>query len=135
MGRFVQDSESHGSLRDLQILINEKSDLLDKEVSNILHKNICITWKSPIKTDQFAEYRDEDFLKLLNLESKIKVPLENFWPKLGPQWDALGLNDKTSEQTNIIYKSIKINGKGFYTKMDLGIIKCHFELATNIKVN
>ena len=31
--------------------------------------------------------------------------------------------------------SIKINGKGFYTKMDLGIIKCHFELATNIKVN
>ena len=95
MGRFVQDSESHGSLRDLQILINEKSDLLDKEVSNILKKNICITWKSPIKTDQFAEYRDEDFLKLLDLESKIKVPLENFWPKLGPQWDALGLNDKT----------------------------------------
>ena len=38
MGRFVQDSESHGSLRDLQILINEKSDLLDKEVSNILKK-------------------------------------------------------------------------------------------------
>ena len=64
MGRFVQDSESHGSLRDLQILINEKSDLLDKEVSNILNKNICITWKSPIKTDQFAEYRDEDFLSI-----------------------------------------------------------------------
>ena len=38
MGRFVRDSESHGSLRDLQILINEKSDLLDKEVSNILKK-------------------------------------------------------------------------------------------------
>ena len=48
-----------------------------------------------LNSDQFAEYRDEDFLKLLNLESKIKIPLENFWPKLGPQWDALGLNDET----------------------------------------
>ena len=95
MGRFVQDSNSHGSLKDLQILINEKSNLLDKEISNMLNRNISVTWKSPIKSDQFAEYRDEDFLKLLNLESKIKIPLENFWPKLGPQWDALGLNDET----------------------------------------
>lgn len=31
--------------------------------------------------------------------------------------------------------TIKKNGLGFYTDMDLGIIKCHFELATNTKVN
>lgn len=30
--------------------------------------------------------------------------------------------------------TIKKNGIGFYTDMDLGIIKCHFELATNVKV-
>lgn len=29
---------------------------------------------------------------------------------------------------------IKKNGFGFYTDMDLGIIKCHFELATNVKL-
>lgn len=29
---------------------------------------------------------------------------------------------------------IKKNGIGFYTDMDLGIIKCHFEMVTNLKL-
>ncbi len=95
MGRFIQDSNTHGSQKDLQILINEKKDLLDKEISGILNKDINITWKSPLKTDQFAEYRDNEFLKILNLDSGIVVPLEDFWPKRGPQWDALGADNKT----------------------------------------
>lgn len=95
MGRFIQDNNTHGSQKDLQILINEKKGLLDKELSGFLNKDINITWKSPLKTDQFAEYRDDEFLKILNLDSRIVVPLEEFWPKRGPQWDALGLDNKT----------------------------------------
>jgi hypothetical protein len=95
MGRFIQDSDTHGSQKDLQILINEKKDLLDKEISDILNRKIDITWKSPLKTDQFAEYRDNEFLRILNLDPKIVVPLEEFWPRLGPQWDALGSEGKT----------------------------------------
>ena len=30
--------------------------------------------------------------------------------------------------------SIKKNGLGFYTDMDLGIVKCHFEMVTGIRL-
>ncbi len=95
MGRFIQDSDCHGSQKDLQILINEKKDLLDKDISGILKRKIDVTWKSPLETDQFAEYRDNEFLRILNLDSRIVYPLEEFWPRLGPQWDALGSDNKT----------------------------------------
>lgn len=95
MGRFIQENNTHGSQKDLQILINEKKDLLDQELSSIMKKNINVTWKSPLETDQFAEYRDDEFLRILNLDSRIVVPLEEFWPKRGPQWDALGADNET----------------------------------------
>ena len=94
MGRFVQDCDSHGSLKDIQILINNRKEILDKKLSEVLEKEININWKSPIKDDQYAEYRDEDFLRILDIESKINSPLEKFWPKRGPQWDALGIDDE-----------------------------------------
>ena len=94
MGRFVQDCDSHGSLKDIQILINNRKEILDKKLSEALEQKINITWKSPIKEDQYAEYRDEDFLRILDIESKINFPLEKFWPKRGPQWDALGIDDE-----------------------------------------
>lgn len=94
MGRFVQDCDSHGSLKDIQILINNRKEILDKKLSEALEQKINITWKSPIKEDRYAEYRDEDFLRILDIESKINFPLEKFWPKRGPQWDALGIDDE-----------------------------------------
>ena len=39
--------------------------------------------------DGFAEYRDAEFLKRLGV-SLNEVPLDEFWPSRGPQWDALG---------------------------------------------
>jgi hypothetical protein len=51
-----------------------------------------ISWNSPLKADDYAEYRDEDFLRLLVLTNKIKKPLNSFWPNNGPQWDALRIN-------------------------------------------
>jgi len=40
-------------------------------------------------SDDFAEYRDQAFLRLLEVHLE-KRPLETFWPNRGPQWDALG---------------------------------------------
>jgi hypothetical protein len=33
MGRFVQKSDSHGSLKDIQILVNHNKNMLDHEIS------------------------------------------------------------------------------------------------------
>jgi hypothetical protein len=80
-----------GSQKWLQIAVNEKPYILNKAILKQLPdaKNQNISWLSPIKSDNYAEYRDNGFLKLLN----IKLPnrsLSSFWPRLGPQWDGLG---------------------------------------------
>ena len=49
-----------------------------------------IRWCSPIADDEYAEYRDEAFLSCLNL-APTRRPLSTFWPRGGPQWDALGV--------------------------------------------
>jgi len=95
MGRFIQDGEGHGSLKDLQILINCKPELLDSILTEQTKKTVNIKWKSPIKSDQFAEYRDQDFINQLQLNDKIRHSLNEFWPNRGPQWDALGVDKET----------------------------------------
>ena len=93
MGRYPQDSNSHGSLKDLQVAINVKKKYLDTVISKEVGKQIIIDWKSPLKADDFAEYRDEDFLRKLRILNKIKYSLSVFWPNNGPQWDALGVSE------------------------------------------
>jgi hypothetical protein len=94
LSRIPQVSNGKGSLKDIQKLINDNVLLLDtlikQKFKELRAKNI--EWKSPIKSDDYAEYRDTDFIKKLWI--KIKIPLSSFWPTRGPQWDGLG---RTSE--------------------------------------
>jgi len=92
MGRYPQDFNSYGSLKDLQDAINRKKKYLDCEISKVIGKQMKIDWRSPLKSDDYAEYRDEDFLKKLGILNKMEYPLINFWPDNGPQWDALGVS-------------------------------------------
>lgn len=92
MGRYPQKSNSHGSLKNLQVAINKKKKYLDAEISKVIKKQININWRSPLQSDDYAEYRDEDFLRRLGILNKIKYLLSNFWPNYGPQWDALGVS-------------------------------------------
>ncbi len=62
MGRYPQKSNSHGSLKDLQDAIDKKKKYLDAEISKVIGKQMKINWKSPLRLDGHAEYRDEDFL-------------------------------------------------------------------------
>jgi hypothetical protein len=48
-----------------------------------------IEWLSPLATEAYAEYRDEAFLERLG-RADLTKSLEEFWPRHGPQWDALG---------------------------------------------
>lgn len=48
-----------------------------------------INWRSPLAADDYAEYRDDTFLELLGIGDRCS--LDSFWPRGGPQWDALGI--------------------------------------------
>lgn len=84
MGRFPQQSAPKGSQHWLQWLVNDSPELFDQRTG--LGR---IDWRSPLRADDFAEYRDQAFLDLLSIELPTR-PLASFWPRRGPQWDALG---------------------------------------------
>ncbi|MBA3030316.1 MAG: hypothetical protein FP816_16105 [Desulfobacteraceae bacterium] len=92
--RITQPKGNKGSLKWIQYYINEKRELFDEKILNDLKiQEDRINWKSPIKTDEYSEYRDLAFLKLLGLE-EFEEQLKAFWPKRGPQWDALAITKK-----------------------------------------
>ncbi len=47
-----------------------------------------IRWVSPLAVDDYAEYRDADFLRAVGLGDFV-AELKSFWPSSGPSWDAL----------------------------------------------
>ena len=96
MGRIIQPKGDKGSLKWIQRVVNDSPPLLSKPLKTHLGlpENVNIEWLSPIKKDGYAEYRDQAFLDLLNIEPP-KRPLKDFWPGQGPQWDASGrIGDK-----------------------------------------
>ena len=52
-----------------------------------------ITWRSPLESDDFAEYQNSDFLVSLGVELK-HHSLRDFWPARGPVWDGLAVTDR-----------------------------------------
>ena len=91
MARFVQAVANKRSQKWIQKVVNEKPQLLDSIIrsNQFITEKDNIEWLSPLKDDDFAEYRDEACLNLLNINLEA-YPLSDFWPKNGPQWDALG---------------------------------------------
>jgi len=89
--RVEQPEGQRGSLKWIQRAVAEQWPTLEQP---LLHKSGAahVTWLSPLKSDSFAEYRDASFLRLLDLNHLVPE-LAGFWPKRGPQWDALGKLD------------------------------------------
>jgi hypothetical protein len=91
MSRDPQQPAPRGSQRWLQALVNDKPDLLTREVAAAvgLPPGTAVTWLSPRRDDGLAEYSDADFLRRLGVELTQR-PLGSFWPGGGPVWDGLG---------------------------------------------
>ncbi len=85
--RVIQPAGQRGSLKWIQKAVACCPDVLQPPHIP------SIKWLSPLPNDDFAEYRDEAFLDRLGL-SKLSGELREFWPKRGPQWDALGLTER-----------------------------------------
>ena len=95
MGREVHETPvaARGSRKWLQMLVNRCPELLEEQIlckfSSFASE---IDWRSPLKSDDYAEYYDNDFVDKLGVCLNRK-PLESFWPKSGPRWDGLGVTD------------------------------------------
>jgi len=86
--RIVQGTKPHGSQHWLQVLANSRPQEFE---SALARPDLgSVGWKSPLASDEFAEYQDSAFLELLGL-SLVKVPLNSFWPQRGPVWDGLAI--------------------------------------------
>jgi hypothetical protein len=86
MSRIPQPAGLRGSLKCIQKAVNAHPDVLDAPLRTALGAR-RIDWRSPLLSDDFAEYRDGDFLKRLGFEP-LTNERERFWPARGPQWDA-----------------------------------------------
>ncbi len=94
MVRHPEGEAYAGSRKWLQILVNKHPGLLDDYiVPRLRQQPLDVEWFSPLQSDDYAEYSDDDFIDRLGvaLESR---PLSKFWPQTnmggGPHWDALG---------------------------------------------
>lgn len=94
MPRYAEGRAEKGSQLWLQRLINNHTYLINDEVCKVVPgiKSDSIKWLSPVKDDDFSEYRDKAFIDRLNLTLN-NVPLKDFWPRGGPVWDGLGRAD------------------------------------------
>lgn len=86
-------AEGHkGSLKWIQRAVGDRWDDLEGPILAANSNANAIEWLSPLGGDDFAEYRDTAFLELLEL-GHLSEALTDFWPKRGPQWDALARFD------------------------------------------
>ena len=88
--RFVEPGDARGSLKWIRRAVNDYPDLLNQRLREALGltQDSAIAWTSPLSQDDFAEYRDDDFIRLTAMQLPQRR-LEEFWPVRGPQWDAL----------------------------------------------
>jgi hypothetical protein len=82
-----------GSQRLLQVAIARYPDLLLKALrkSGAINESENISWSSPLEQNHFKEFRDQAALEKIGVTNSIKYPLNKFWPKRGPVWDATGI--------------------------------------------
>jgi hypothetical protein len=91
----VAGRAARGSQRQIQEYVNHRPDVLSAAVLNAMpdalrESGARIQWVSPLAREDYREYRDAEFLERIGL-SDFAEELADFWPSMGPSWDALGV--------------------------------------------
>jgi hypothetical protein len=86
--RYPRGGFARGSERWLRIAVSDRQAVLNDPIQAAIGSRSAIEWLSPNPPD-WAEYRDAGALQLLGLGNLVPA-LSEFWPRRGPQWDALG---------------------------------------------
>lgn len=84
-----------GSRRQLQDYVNGCAGALAEAILAALPPRLAevgatIRWTSPLAGCDYEEYRDAAFLSALEIQGRDGL-LADFWPAMGPSWDALGI--------------------------------------------
>ncbi len=88
-----QNGKVKGSKKWIQQVVNCYPDALYDHLTLHFHlEESKVKWLSPLRTCGYREYRDQKFIDLLGLRLNC-YPLQRFWPKRGPHWDALAKID------------------------------------------
>jgi hypothetical protein len=95
MGIYKQKKGDKGSLKWMQILINNRPDIINLQIQHNFRIPACteIEWVSPRKEEYYAEYRDEAFLKVLGV-SPAESQTDRF---LAERWSTMGRFRKVIE--------------------------------------
>jgi hypothetical protein len=90
--RVPQKVGEKGSLKWMQHLVNDRRKQFDGIVGDAidLAPDEEIEWRSPLRDDEHAEYRDGSWLTRIG-HPALETELKSFWPTRGPQWDALAV--------------------------------------------
>jgi len=90
MPRRERPDQTRRSEHWLRVAVNERTDALNTRIAELFDWSPAdpIEWRSPVKSDRYAEYYDEEFLTCLGIKD-LRVPLSEFWPPSGPRWDGL----------------------------------------------
>jgi hypothetical protein len=88
---IIPKPATRGSQLWLQKLVNDHPHVLNRALTPLfgLPPDAMITWHSPLREDDYAEYQDESFLERLGVTLP-RRSLADFWPRRGPVWDGLG---------------------------------------------
>ncbi len=88
--RIEQPEGNRGSLKWIQRLVEYHPSVLDDALRKVgaLASDHHIHWLSPLREDEWAEYRDIQWLEKIG-QAHLSNVLKKFWPSRGPQWDAL----------------------------------------------
>ena len=92
--RVEQREGARGSLKWIQRLVDQHPAALDQKLrkAGALPAGRHLKWISPRRADKWAEYRDALFLEKIG-HANLAGDLREFWPRRGPQWDALATDD------------------------------------------
>jgi hypothetical protein len=97
--------------------VNHNQDDLNKlilmsspSLLSFIDREQTFIWKSPLKDDNCKEYRNE-FLELVDEWKGKREHLENYWPKIGPQWDGLAVVQGKDGQKGLLICEAKAHVK------------------------
>ncbi|MDI9458315.1 MAG: hypothetical protein ACOX57_04420 [Limnochordia bacterium] len=89
MGRYPQKGDGQGRLFNIQRLINCFPPVIATELKQGLQfsRYERISWVSPLEGDDYAEYRDQDFIH------QVTDTLKGFLAKIGSPMGCPGTNE------------------------------------------